>query len=376
MERSAVRKNGLKWMLNGAIAGGVTFGMWAASPGAAATAFAQSVEDAFASNIHRYYSGEFDQLIAELSGIVNEDLEDPRIYYLRGLAFLKTGQQEMAAEDLKKGAELEALQYGKRNYSIARTMQRVQGNDRAMLEAARSEAMQRRSELRSAKAGIPRAQILAEMGRSILDPPAVPTARPNLPDPSTLVDDTAPFGDEWETAPKPRPTLQAPVARPNAGGDVDSDPFDAPESTPTRDPKNERATNDPFSGDADPFGAPAPTRSIPPARNTDPFEQDATGNDPFSQPGKTAPEPSNDPFAGSPANLGNQAGSVAPADPGKVDGGKVLGKFFGALTSPLRRAAEQGANAMQNIPGVGMVPGTTPPPAEFDLNSSDPFDNR
>jgi hypothetical protein len=348
MERSAVRKNGLKWMLNGAIAGGVTFGMWAASPGAAATAFAQSVEDAFASNIHRYYSGEFDQLIAELSGIVNEDLEDPRIYYLRGLAFLKTGQQEMAAEDLKKGAELEALQYGKRNYSIARTMQRVQGNDRAMLEAARSDAMQRRSELRSAKAGIPRAQILAEMGRSILDPPAVPTARPNLPDPSTLVDDTAPFGDEWETAPNPRPTRQAPVARPNVGGDVDSDPFDAPD----------------------------PTRSIPPARNTDPFEQDATGNDPLSQPGKTAPEPNKDPFAESPANLGNQAGSVAPADPGKVDGGKVLGKFFGALTSPLRRAAEQGANAMQNIPGVGMVPGTTPPPAEFDLNSSDPFDNR
>jgi hypothetical protein len=370
MERRAVRTGGLKWVWNGSFAGGIAIGWLASGSFFASSALGQSTEQVFGANIHRYYEGQYEPLIAEVSAIVNDDLEDPRVYYLRGLAFLKTGQEQAAADDLRKGAELEAIQYGKRNYNIARTMQRIQGNDRAMLEAARSEAMKRRSELRSAKAGIPRSQILAEMGRSILDPPPVPTtSRPNLPDPSSLSDSTAPFGDGWDNAPRPRPAPTTQPA-PNANEAVQPavDPFggsDAPAPG---------GTTAPGTVETDPFGEPADRGSTTPAENDDPFAQPTGNNDPFAEPTKPSPPPKTD-----------GAGDVArgAVGGGNVNGGRVLGKLFGALTSPIRRAAEQGANAMQNVPGIGMGAGAPPsgafpegPPTELSGNSADPVGGR
>ncbi len=262
MKRRAVWSDGVKWLRNGALGCGIAFGIFA-SHGTSSAVFGQTTEQVFGANIHRYYDGQFEELIAEVSKSVNDDLEDPRIYYLRGLAFLKTGDQNSAANDLRKGAELEALQFGSRNYNIARALQRIQGNDRALLESARSEAMKRRSELRSKRAGIPRSQILAEMGRSILDPPPMMTSRPNLPDPSTLSDDTAPFGAGWDTAPSPRPVRPEP--KPNASS---SDVFSEPTTKPDSDPfGGSESTTPPTGGGgssnvADPFAT--PTGQTPP----------------------------------------------------------------------------------------------------------------
>lgn len=270
MQRRAVRTIGLKWFglkwfWNGTVGGSWALGMLAAGASSPASALGQTTDQVFATNIHRYYEGDYDHLIADVSEIVNDDLEDPRIYYLRGLAFLKTGQESAAGQDLRKGAELEAIQFGKRNYNIPRTMQRIQGNDRAMLETARSDAMKRRSELRSAKAGIPRAQILAELGRSILDPPPMTSARPNLPDPSSLADETAPFGDGWDNTPPPRPARPTqPATKPSGDNTPNADAAGETESKPT-------PTVDPFSGNADPFNAPAGKPTTPPAANNNPF---------------------------------------------------------------------------------------------------------
>ncbi|MBL8892766.1 MAG: hypothetical protein JNL67_22510 [Planctomycetaceae bacterium] len=277
MERRALWSGGLKWLRNGTLGCGLAVGLLT---GGAAATYGQSAEQVFGTNIHRLYDGQFDQLIAEVSAVVNEDLQDPRIFYLRGLALLRTGQDQAAADDLRKGAELEALQYGRRNYNIPRALQRIQGNDRALLEAARSDAMKRRSELRAAKAGIPRSQILAEMGRSILDPPQASTARPNLPDPSTLSDATAPFGEGWDNAPRPRPVQNATPS----GGDT---PANAPAKTETE-------TNDPFGGGA----------NSKPTEAADPFANPPKANDPFADPPKTDdpfadPPKSDDPFGGS-----------------------------------------------------------------------------
>ncbi len=215
-------------------------------------------EKLFGDGIHRFYDGDYQGVIAELAQFINEDMEDPRVYYLRGLAFLRTQEPELARDDMRKGAELEAIQYGKRNYNIARALQRVQGNDRALIEAARADAMRRRGELRSAKAGIPRDQILAEMGRSVLDPPAVNTSRPNLPDASTLEDATAPFGQGAQAAGqgaghgagqgannpnRPNPT---PIAPKDDADDPFSDPPARSEADPFSDP--------PVKNEVDPFG--------------------------------------------------------------------------------------------------------------------------
>lgn len=237
MERRALRSGGLKWLWNGALGCGLAVGLLTSG---ATAALGQSADQVFGANIHRLYDGQLDQLVAEVSEVVNDDLRDPRVLYLRGLAMLRMGNDQAAADDLRKGAELEALQYGKRNYDVPRALQRIQGNERAMLEAARSDAMKRRSELRAAKAGIPRAQILAELGRSILDPPRVNTSRPNLPDPATLSDSTAPFGDD-APGPRPVPDSAAPTS-------------DATESDPAT---TEQETIDPFANppkSEDPFG--------------------------------------------------------------------------------------------------------------------------
>lgn len=277
MERRAVRSGGLKWLWNGALGCGLAVGLLT---GGATAAFGQSAEKVFGTNIHRFYDGQFEQLIAEVSEVVNDDLQDPRILYLRGLALLRTGKDQAAADDLRKGAELEALQYGSRNYNIPRALQRVQGNDRAMLEAARSDAMKRRSELRAAKAGIPRAQILAEMGRSILDPPQPSTSRPNLPDPATLSDSTAPFGDGWDSAPRPRPVPNS--AQPT-GNPTESVP--APTQADPNDPfggapKKPVEAADPFGGNSTqpPAGENGTTK---PAQNVDPFANPPKSENPF-----------------------------------------------------------------------------------------------
>jgi hypothetical protein len=213
-----------------------------------------STEQVFGAGIHRFYDGHYQELVDHLSPIVNEDLEDPRIYYLRGLSFMKLGRGAEAADDLRLGSELEAIQYGKRNYNIGRAFQRIQGNDRASIETARAEAMKRRGELRAKKAGVPRSEILARMGRSLMDPPAAPTSRPNLPDPATLSDPTAPFADGTPPAPRSRPAARAQTSEGAAEGtgEQGEDPFvQPPAQGGAVDPFGSRPRSE---AGADPFG--------------------------------------------------------------------------------------------------------------------------
>jgi len=250
-----MQRNAVKMVWSGLMGWGLACGAVAAVGLAPLTATGQqadgpvSAEQIFGAAIHRFYDGYYGELVAELSPVINEDLEDPRIYYLRGLSFLRLGQVAPAADDLRLGAELEAIQFGKRNYNVGRALQRVQGNDRAMIETARADAMKRRAELRAKKAGIPRSAILAEMGRSVMDSPAMPTSRPNLPDPATLSDPTAPFGDGRDSAPRPRAVPVPPAQRnglpqPTGSGELD-DPFGQPTATgEAADPFTERPKQD------------------------------------------------------------------------------------------------------------------------------------
>jgi len=330
-------------------------------------------EQVFGRSVHQYFAGEFAALIDQLNGVVEAGSQDPRVFYYRGLAHLQLEQPQRAHEDIRQGAEWEAIQFGKRNYNIGRALQRVQGNDRALIETARAEAMQRRAQLVAAQGGIPRSQILAEMGRSILDPPPAPTSRPNLPDVSTLeADPTAPFGEGWSESVRPRTgqRLPAGAARETAA----EDPFGQPPVSAARD---QEETADPpidaFQGDDDPFADP-PTKPVddpfgdPPARAADPFgDPPARAADPFGDPPARAADPfgdpparAADPFGDPPPREGGRAAEPtdqSPINMENVDGRRVMGKLLDALTAPLRRAAEQGSSAMEMLPGGGFPGG-------------------
>lgn len=313
----------------------------------------ENTEHLFGVNIHRFYDGEYPALIDELGDALHDDVLDPRLYYLRGLAYLRSGQADQAAKDLTKGAELEAMQYGRRNYNIGRAFQRVQGNDRMQIEAARADAMKRRDSLVAANAGIPRSKILAELGRSVLDPPAPIGNLPNLPDPTTLSDPSAPFGEGDFERRRPSPPRGAASGN---GENIDAttgqdDPFAAPPVRPAN------------SGGDDPFAEPA--------------GQTKPADDPFAQPAKPESVPmiplvtpeGDDPFAGTPV----PTPPARPAASGQpVNGGRVLSKLFGALTSPVRKMTEQGSSLMGELPGTpfggndefpadGFEPGELPP---------------
>ena len=55
--------------------------------------------------------------------------KDPRVFYFRGLTYLKLGRPQDAAMDFRKGAELESKDIN-RFYNVGKALERVQGSAR------------------------------------------------------------------------------------------------------------------------------------------------------------------------------------------------------------------------------------------------------
>lgn len=332
-------------------------------------------EKVFGQAVHQYFAGEYTDAVEDLSLALDAGAMDPRLYYYRGLAHLELDHPEAAKEDFQAGAELEMLFEGKRQFNIGRSLMRVQGATRMMIERARAEAKTKKDERllqgtainrRAALAALRAAQVGSDDGQAVV-PDEASAPRPNLPDLSSIDDPTAPFGDQ---------PLMVP-ADPTTGSDDESLPPPAEE-----DPFAEPATD--AAGGTDPFAEPNNgAADSPPA--DDPFAEPAgdAAADPFAEPENP---PADDPFAEPTQDNPPADGSTTSTEiPENVRGGKVLSRFFGVLTSPVRKAAKAGANAIENaspsglpgadsgaeFPGQGNPPGGNPPGGFGD----DPFGN-
>lgn len=93
----------------------------------------------YGNGVHAYFAGDFVKAHDQLTAAVTAGSRDPRVYYYRGLAFLKLGRQEEAVEDFKQGAALESKDLN-RSFNVARSLERVQGSARQQLETYRVEA--------------------------------------------------------------------------------------------------------------------------------------------------------------------------------------------------------------------------------------------
>lgn len=98
--------------------------------------------DLYGRGVHQYFSGRYDEAKRSLALAIQAGSTDPRVYYFLGLIHLNEGQRDKALQDFQEGANLEAAD---KNLSmdINRSLTRVQGSQRVLLEKYRSEAQVR-----------------------------------------------------------------------------------------------------------------------------------------------------------------------------------------------------------------------------------------
>lgn len=98
----------------------------------------QAIASTYGSGVHAYFAGDFDRSYEILSQAIEAGTADPRAWYFRGLAALKLGRTDEAEADFASGSKKESENTGA--WGVARSLERVQGCDRAKLERYRVRA--------------------------------------------------------------------------------------------------------------------------------------------------------------------------------------------------------------------------------------------
>ncbi|HEX4130459.1 MAG TPA: hypothetical protein VHZ24_10465 [Pirellulales bacterium] len=98
-----------------------------------------AVEDAFGRGAHAYFTGDYFRAFNDLTAAIQSGTRDARIYYFRGLTCLNLGREPDARADFTKGANLEANEVD-RFYDVGKSLERVQGSHRLLLERYRTGA--------------------------------------------------------------------------------------------------------------------------------------------------------------------------------------------------------------------------------------------
>lgn len=261
--------------------------------------------DFMGSGMHAYHSGSFQQSIDDLTAAIDAGSQDPRAYYFRALALLRQGRDDEAVADMQEGALLESG--GPGGVVVGRSLERVQGRHRLLLEQYRRRALieqqardQRRIEQRYTEMIESEPERLRQRRPEAFTPPA-----------------------STET---PAPSTPAPAA-PAAGND---DPFGSPAG-------NNNSSDDPFGTPSDdPFGSPAGST---PAAGDDPF---GAGDDPFGAGAGGTDMDESDPFATPPA-----APATPPAGAGSGGNDPLFDDPFGDATSGVNRPRGNGTVAGQ-----------------------------
>ena len=245
--------------------------------------------DFMGSGMHAYHAGSFQQSIDDLTAAIEAGCQDPRAYYFRALSLLEQGREDEAVADMQEGALLESG--GPGGIVVGRSLERVQGGQRLMLERYRRRALieqqardQRRIEQRYTDLIESEPERLRQRRPEPVRSPAAVTS------PSAA---TAAAG-----TPTPPPAA--------AGSD---DPFADPTTPAGGAPINEPGGDDPFAAPGDdPFGGTTPPAGDDPFGD-DPFGGNAAGRgdeaDPFAAPPRaptTPTAPATPPGGATPAN--------------------------------------------------------------------------
>src|SRR4051812_147409 len=92
----------------------------------------------YGQGVDAFFSGRSDEAIASLTRSIEANPNDPRAFYFRALARMRTGDSGGAEDDMKSGAAVESRLPNR--YPIGKSLERVQGYDRLALEKYRRTA--------------------------------------------------------------------------------------------------------------------------------------------------------------------------------------------------------------------------------------------
>lgn len=109
---------------------------------AASQATGQDVEvlnQWYSRGVHAYFSGDLRTAEQMLTRAIDAGTEDPRAYYFRAMARLRQGRRAEAESDLARGADLEVQDTGG-IYPVGRSLERIQGRERLIIESHRRRA--------------------------------------------------------------------------------------------------------------------------------------------------------------------------------------------------------------------------------------------
>jgi tetratricopeptide (TPR) repeat protein len=204
----------------------------------------------YGKGVHEYFSADYAKAFEQLTAAIAAGSRDPRVFYFRGLAYLKLGRTPEAEMDFRKGAELESRDVNK-YYNVGRALERVQGSDRQLLESYRVQARMV-AYAESEKIRKARYEALKREEARVLQ--------------QQVAEGAAPAGESTETI--PAPTAEATGAETSA--ELKANPAGTPgEENKTAEkkagagpaPGAEPATEDPFAAKAAEEKSPPPKRS-------------------------------------------------------------------------------------------------------------------
>jgi hypothetical protein len=219
--------------------------------------------------VHAYFDGQDHAAEKLLSQAIESNPNDPRAYYFRAMSRLRLGQKHEARQDMLAGATVEARAPAR--YAVGTALERVQGQDRLLLESYRRQArldeaahrdqrartryeitVDRESEVLRREVEVPMEELLEPAPpRELIKHQPRPAPRDTKPaealgDP--FADDPKPSPGESPTGTPPQPAL--PVVPPQTDEFSDGPAAEAPiqpvPSVPAEDPASEVDEEDPF----------------------------------------------------------------------------------------------------------------------------------
>ena len=108
----------------------------------AGVAFAQSNPEAtqlYGQGVHQFNTNRYAEAITYFDQAEGMETQDPRVFFYRGLSHYRLGNEMAAVADYEKAAAMEQTVAG-RSYSIPKSLQRVQGPERSIIERYRRAA--------------------------------------------------------------------------------------------------------------------------------------------------------------------------------------------------------------------------------------------
>jgi hypothetical protein len=203
---------------------------------------------------HAYFVGQDDLAEKYLSRAIESNPSDPRAYYFRAMSRLRRGQEAEARADMLAGATVEARAPSR--YPVGTALERVQGQNRLLLESYRRQArldeaasrderartryeqtVDREPEILRRPVEVPMEELL-DPGKpqQLLEHQVEPAPRENprsSPANDPFADDPDPSAD---SGPKPVPKSSGPPAVPPQPGSDQSGPPVEPQQMPADQP--------------------------------------------------------------------------------------------------------------------------------------------